>query len=751
MTSGDRAWARPLASEDATLDLVGGKGASLADLAATGFPVPPGFLLTTAAYRRFVAENDLQEVIDKHVGAVDENDPASLERAAEAIREAFAQGDIPPDVAAAIREAYARLGPPAPAVAVRSSATAEDLPGLSFAGQQETALNVRGETELLDAVRRGWASLWTARASVYRARMGVGQDRVAMALVIQEMVPADVSGVLFTANPTTGNRGEMVINAGAGLGESIVSGTVTPDTFIVDRDGLQTTSVTPGGRESMRAPAVEQGTETRAVPDADRDQPSVPNALPRELAALALRVEEHAGGAPQDIEWAAADGRLWLLQARPITNLPPAPLAVTWESPQPGATWVRRQVVEHMPESLSPLFAELYLTQGLDESAKAIMRAMGAERLYDIMLDGPFFTTVNGFGYSRGNFTLSREVVPLMARMFVSGPVWIFRHGVDYWREEGLFPYLATIARWQEIDPENAADAELLRGVRELAWADARYWFAAAIAIGAAKVSDWILDSFLSMAAPGRELHSGLFLRGFPSKTLEAEAELDAIAQRVRASAELRDYVLTSPAEKLLDALPDTPDAEVLRKDLDRYFARHGHQIYNLDFVAPTLIEAPLPVLLGLKALVREPGRDALARQAAVAQERDRLVEETARSFDPLRRFLFRRLTRWAQTFTPYREDALFYVGAAWPMLRRFSLELGRRLAAVGSLDAADEVFFLKSGELEQAIAARASGRDRPDLARLARDRRDLREQRKWLHPPAAVPPTARMQFGGLD
>jgi phosphohistidine swiveling domain-containing protein len=287
--------------------------------------------------------------------------------------------------------------------------------------------------------------------------------------------------------------------------------------------------------------------------------------------------------------------------------------------------------------------------------------------------------------------------------------------------------------------------------VRELAVADAVYWFPAAIAIGMAKISDALLDTFLRLIAPAQNLRSALFLRGFPAKTLEAEAELDAIARRARESEALRQYVVATPAERLLDTLPDTPAGRRLRDDLAHYFARYGHQIYNLDFAAPTLAEAPLPVLLALKALVREPGMDALARQAAMARERDTLMEETERSFDPLRRFVFRRLVRWAQRLAPYREDALFYLGAGWPLLRRFALELGRQLSSAGSLGAADDVFFLESEELEQAIAARAAGETRPDLVRLAQGRRALREEQRRLHPPPAVPLTAGLRWGPLD
>jgi rifampicin phosphotransferase len=739
-------WTLPLASQEAPLGRVGGKGASLMRLATSGIPVPPGFLITTEAYRRFVAENTLQAVIDNTLRGVDGSDPVSLERGVATIQDAFARATVVQAIAAAVQQAYAALGEPEPAVAVRSSATAEDLPGLSFAGQQETFLDVRGDTPLLDAIRRAWASLWTARAIAYRQQMGVGHERVAMALVVQVMVPAEVSGVLFTANPATGNRSELVIEAVFGLGEGIVGGTVTPESYVIARDSLAITRVMPGARDALdTSPG-----EGSAAPS---DGGALPDLLVRDLAELGSRVERLFGGTPQDIEWAVADDRLWLLQARPITTLPPA-IPVVWESPEPGASWVRRQVVEHMPEPLSPLFAELYVRQGFEQSLAAIATipaVTGAEDLFARLIGGPFLTTVNGYGYSRASYPLPREELPQTLLAIVRWFRWFLRHGVDYWQEDGLPAYLATIAHWQTVDPATAGDAELLRGVRELAVADAVYWFPAAIAIGLAKISDSLLDTFLRRLALASNLRSALFLRGFPSKTLEAEAELDAIARRVRESEALREDVMATPAERLLDALPDTPAGRRLRDDLEHYFARYGHQIYNLDFAAPTLVEAPLPVLLALKSLVREPGMDALTRQEAMARERDELTEETDRSFDPLRRFVFRRLVRWAQRLAPYREDALFYLGAAWPPLRRFALELGQRLAEAGALGAADDVFFLESEELETAIAARAAGVARPDLVRLARDRRALREEQRRLHPPPAVPPTAGLRWGPFD
>ena len=228
----------PLNDSNATLETVGGKGMSLAKLARAGLPVPDGFHVTTEAYRQFVAANDLQMKILSTLKDLDAADPAALETASASIGGFFAGGTIPAEIASEIAASYSSLAThnlsPAP-VAVRSSATAEDLPGASFAGQQETYLNIRGEEAVLEAVRKCWASLWTARAIAYRARQNIAPDSVALAVVVQELVFADAAGIMFTANPIDGERNETIINAAWGLGEAIVSGAVTPDTITVNK------------------------------------------------------------------------------------------------------------------------------------------------------------------------------------------------------------------------------------------------------------------------------------------------------------------------------------------------------------------------------------------------------------------------------------------------------------------------------------------------------------------------------------
>ena len=284
---------------------VGGKAANLGELLAAGLPVPGGFCVTTDAYARAA-------------GAVDPGDPAGA-------RALLRAAPVPADVAAAVASAYRSLGNEVP-VAVRSSATAEDLPTASFAGQQDTVLNVVGAEAVLDAVRRCWASLWTDRAVAYRREAGVADGEVRLAVVVQRMIDAQVAGVLFTADPVSGRRTRAVLDASPGLGEAVVSGMVNPDHLAVEpgADGRPAVVERRLGDKAVAVRALPGGgTETVTLGGSDAACLTDDRALA--LVALGRRAEEHFG-VPQDVEWALdADGTPWLTQARPITTLYPAP------------------------------------------------------------------------------------------------------------------------------------------------------------------------------------------------------------------------------------------------------------------------------------------------------------------------------------------------------------------------------------------------------------------------------------------
>ena len=292
-----------LDTADNALERVGGKGRSLSRLANAGFAVPGGFQVIADAYRRFVSEHALQTRILELARPVPKNGAPSFDGAADAIGGLFADHALSETVAGEIRAAYEAL-PGRPAVAVRSSANAEDLPGLSFAGQQETFLNIRGADAVVQAVKDCWASLWTTQAISYRHRNGIDPDSVAMAVVVQVMVRSEVSGILFTANPATGERGEMIVNASFGLGEAVVGGQVTPDTYIVDRTTLAAKETVIGPKEQQIVSDGDLGVRLEDVAEEARKRSSLSEDMLRELAETALSIERLFEGTPQDIEWA---------------------------------------------------------------------------------------------------------------------------------------------------------------------------------------------------------------------------------------------------------------------------------------------------------------------------------------------------------------------------------------------------------------------------------------------------------------
>ncbi|MGH3548316.1 MAG: PEP/pyruvate-binding domain-containing protein, partial [Pseudonocardiaceae bacterium] len=296
------------------LPVVGGKAANLGELIRAGFPVPAGFCITTAAYQQAA------------VAAFDGGAPPAgpHEKLAERASAAILAPPVPAGVAEAVSRAYRALGDSVP-VAVRSSATAEDLPWASFAGQQDTFLNIVGSDAVLDAVRRCWASLWTDRAASYRDANGIDHAGVCLAVVVQRMIEPQVAGVLFTADPVSGHRGHTVLDASPGLGEAVVSGAVNPDHFVIDDNGMILVRRLGDKRVLIRS-LPGGGTEQLARP-ANAGQLCVSDDQIWALAALGRRVQAHYG-APQDIEWALdGDGTLWLTQARPITTLYPLPPA----------------------------------------------------------------------------------------------------------------------------------------------------------------------------------------------------------------------------------------------------------------------------------------------------------------------------------------------------------------------------------------------------------------------------------------
>jgi pyruvate,water dikinase len=342
--------------------VAGGKGASLARLARAGFRVPPGFHVTTGAYLDFMARSGLREPVLAAMSAVDVSDAATFDAAAARIGELIAGQPLPAPTAAAIAGAYGGLGSDVP-VAVRSSATVEDQPGMSAAGQHDTYLNVRSEVAVLDAVKRCWASLWSARAIGYRARYGVEPDEVSIAVVVQKLVPADAAGVMFTVDPLDGAHDKVVISANWGLGESVVAGDVTPDFAAVDRTSGTLVSYQTGSKET-RTVADGAGTRTAETSSGLRAAKVLSPDQAAELARIGLAIEK-LWAQPADIEWALAADEVFVIQARPITTGPGS--GELWNDSMGGDyLWTNGNLGEAIPDVMTPAtwsFIQLVMTR----------------------------------------------------------------------------------------------------------------------------------------------------------------------------------------------------------------------------------------------------------------------------------------------------------------------------------------------------------------------------------------------------
>jgi len=311
-------WFGELSKQD--VPIAGGKGANLGELTGAGLPVPPGYVITAGAYAQFCDGNGLRERIAARLDGIDVENTAVLEAAAAAVRQMVEAEPVPGWLSDRIAGAYAELGEGREVpVAVRSSATGEDTESASFAGMNETLLNVTGADSLLAAVRRCWSSLFGARTVYYRAKRGFGQADMDIAVVVQSGIASVRSGVMFTLDPASGADDRLVIEGAFGLGESVVSGTVTPDRFVVLKDSLEIVRREVRQKEIAIEPAPGGGTLTRSLTPDEAGTPVLAEDEVRELATLGRQIEAHYG-LPQDTEWAIdAGGKIWMLQSRPVT------------------------------------------------------------------------------------------------------------------------------------------------------------------------------------------------------------------------------------------------------------------------------------------------------------------------------------------------------------------------------------------------------------------------------------------------
>jgi len=729
----------------ATLERVGGKGASLSRLVAAGLPVPEAFCVTTEAYDLFVAQNGLSHNIAEALQGASEGDPEALRIASERIAQAFGRSEVPADVAAAIAHAYVSLPGTEPAVAVRSSATAEDLPEASFAGQQDSFLNLRGIEEVMDAVKRCWASLWTARAIGYRLRQRVPKESVHLAVVVQVLVAADVSGVLFTANPMSGSREQMVISAAWGLGEAIVGGVVTPDTLVMDRQLGRVDSREIADKVTMTV-RVAGGTESRPVPADKRRACALSDDAALDLVALGERIEQ-LYGTPMDIEWVLRDGALAIVQARPITAMADevADALVDWQVPDPKATYARGSLAEHTPSPVSPLFATMGLRIANQETYRLWEEITGLDPGSMFVGDG-MYMPINGYVY--GAFRLGLKETWKITKMSLSLTGQLMRGSLERW-QTGLGALEEAVSPWESVDVAELAPLDLLEGARTLFRAAMRYYTVIQTTLPAASMAEMAFQRYYNgLVKRKRDPEYTEYLFGFETYPVRAEMSLYDIAQWLLEQTALGAYVMAARVDDLASDLraDEAPagisDAawDAWRERIEMHYCEFGGTAYEFDFCNPTPAEEPTPQLLAIRLFVEGKAESPYERLRVAAAERERAEGAIVERLGWPRKGWFSKLLTWAQETGSIREASIAHMGMGHPIIRRLLGELGQRLCQSGAFDSAEGVYWLAEERLGELTTALQQGMPIPDCRAEVEQGLAAWQAALKITPPVALP-----------
>ncbi|MFJ9078653.1 rifamycin-inactivating phosphotransferase [Streptomyces sp. NPDC102278] len=697
--------------------VVGGKGAHLGGLSRIeGIRVPGGFCVTTDAFRRIMAEApSIADRLDQ-LSLLDPDDREAIRTLSARIRRTIEGITIPDDVAAAITHALGGHGEHV-AYAVRSSATAEDLPTASFAGQQDTYLNVVGPAEILRHISRCWASLFTERAVIYRRRNGIDHHTVHMAVVVQRMVLPQASGILFTADPVTGNRKVATVDAGFGLGEALVSGLVNPDVFTV-RDGEVVAKAIAAKQRAVHAlPA--GGTREVAIDSQRREQPALTDAQVVRLVELGRRIEGHFGR-PQDIEWCLADDAFHIVQSRPITTLFPIPVPETDDRENHVYVSVGHQ--QMMTDPMKPLGLSMWRLTAMVAMHEAGGRlfvdvtrrlASPASRagLLDLMGKGdPLVRDALETVLDRDDF------IPSLPDTAPGGPP-AGGAPAPIETDPGVVTELIERSRTSiaalERDIRTKSGPALFDFLRE-AFEEHKRVLADPLslqAIMAGMEATWWLNDQLGEWLGEKNAADTLTLSAPDNITSEMGLALLDVADVIRPHPEVVEFLQAVEDEDFLDRLAKLPGGTEAREAIEAYLDRYGMRcVGEIDITRPRWRERPTTLVPVVLDNVRnfEPGaaerRFEQGRRKARAKEQEvlsrlRALPDGDRKADETKRMIDR-----VRTFIGYREYPKYGIVSRTFVYKQALLAEAERLVQAGVLPEKEDIFYLTFQELHDVV-----------------------------------------------
>ncbi|MBO4502167.1 MAG: hypothetical protein J5707_00710 [Candidatus Methanomethylophilus sp.] len=713
MTTGTPRPVVKLDTSDLDIGLVGGKGINIAKMISNGFSVPPAFAVTVDAYEMFLDRNGMREQIREILDRTDFDDDASLTKGSEEIRSLFLNADIADDELIDLKKQRGELI--GEYFAVRSSAVAEDLADASFAGQQDTYLNVKRD-EVIQMILTCWASYWNARAMKYRHDASKDHLSQGMAVVVQRMVKSDISGVMFTADPVSGED-RVIIEASWGLGESIVSGTVTPDSYILAKDTLEVRDFTINTKEQGYY-LIDGKNQLVDIPREKAEARCADDAILKAIAEQGLKLEAHFG-CPQDIEWAVEDGKVYILQSRNITALPD-------NSEKDDILWSRGYGDEYWADATTPMFYTVMgrmLTDYVNHEGAHMMGYKDLESgpLTKLHKSRVYFsaTVLERIFAHYPKFIRSRELLEYFPQKEQQR---ISEYGNDYfgtiksqiclafrdrdgmiWKTDKVYRkwaehFMEVCREFDSVNLKSISDADLADWYFRIQKESTKHYQL----IRYGMVSHSIMTNLLVKNWSSKWLkddgtiYAGLMSAPEDNKTVETNKGFSDMGKALRADPEARARADSMPAEEFIEWLQSSDSP--FKQAYNNFIAEFGHRSGTRELNAPRWAEDPEYVIGVAKQMC--DGDSDLREEFDRSVERRKQTEEEVRSeLGFFKRALLFKVLGYARTYLTFRENQRFYLDHMMYRNRLIFLEQGRRLCEKGLIDEKDDIFFLEDTE----------------------------------------------------
>ena len=699
----------PLDSSDPDILLVGGKGINISKMAAAGFSVPPAISVTSYAYRSFLDITGIGKAIDNILASTDFDDEQSLDSSSDLIRSLFLNAEIPEEELGELKRDFFSLD--GEYFAVRSSAVAEDLADASFAGQQDTYLNVK-KHDIPSKVLECWASYWNARAMKYRHDASKDHDNEGMAVVVQRMVRSDISGVMFTSDPVSGED-RVIIEASWGLGESIVSGLVTPDRYVLSYDGtvedIAINSKPQGfylidGENRL----VDIEPEKRGARCADDD-------ILKKIMEQGLRLRDHFG-CPQDIEWAVEDGKVFILQSRAITTI----------SEKDDILWSRGYGDEYWADATTPLFYTVLgklLTDYVNHEGAHMMGYKDLESgpLTKLHKSRVYFSTevLERVFAHYPKLIRSRELLDYFPRSeqdrisrypndiagMVKSQLCLLARDRDgmIWKTDKVYRrwaegFLELCKEFDSNDLKDLSDHELAEWYWRIRKGSTKHFQL----IRYGMVSHSIMTNLLvknwcaKWLGDDGSIYAGLMSGLEDNKTIETNKGFSDLGLALNADPVAKEKAGTLSAEDFMEWLKDSDSA--FKDVYDSFIRGFGHRSGTREINAPRWAEDP-GYVMGMALQMSESGVDLRKEFESGVQRRLDTEQSVRRRLNPFRNLLLFKVLQYARTYLVFRENQRFYLDHMMYRNRLIFLEEGRRLVSRGSIDEVDDIFFLEDTE----------------------------------------------------